>query len=45
VIGLPKMIGGDEIEVEAGCVTLLLHLGANIDHLFTELAMKQVFRF
>jgi hypothetical protein len=40
VIGLPKMIGGDEIEVEAGGVTFLLHLGANIDHLFMELAVK-----
>jgi hypothetical protein len=37
---LPEMIGGDEIKVEAGGVTLLLHLGANIDHLFTELAVK-----
>jgi hypothetical protein len=37
---LPEMIGGDEIKVEAGGVTLLLHLGANIDHLVTELAIK-----
>jgi hypothetical protein len=34
------MIGGDEIKVEAGGVTFLLHLGANIDHLVTELAVK-----
>jgi hypothetical protein len=37
---LPEMIGGDEIKVEAGGVTFLLHLGANIDHLVTELAIK-----
>jgi hypothetical protein len=38
---MPKMIGGDEIEVEAGGVTFLLHLGANIDHLFTALALSK----
>ena len=42
LFGLPKMVGRDKVEVEAGGVTLLLHLCADVDDLLLVLGQLVV---